>query len=57
MAKAELPLTIAFGIEYPQRLLKMGSGHREIALKEASQTQAAASGRRFGRPFLSLGFA
>src|SRR5208282_2192270 len=56
-AEPELGFTIAFGIEYPQRLLKMGSGHGEIALKEASQTQAAASGRRFRRPFLFLGFA
>src|SRR5207248_2089089 len=42
MTKAELGLAIAFGVEYPQRLLKMGSGHGKIPLKEAGRTQAAA---------------
>src|ERR1700677_3079821 len=41
MAEPELGLAIAFGIEYPQRLLEMGSGRGEIALKEASHAQAA----------------
>ncbi len=56
-AEPELGLAIAFGVEYPQRLLKMGAGRGEIALNEASHAQAAASGRRFRRPFLFLGFA
>ncbi len=44
MAEPELGLAIAFGIEYPQRLLGMGSGRGEIALKEASH--ARGSGER-----------
>ena len=35
----------------------MGLGHGKIPLKEAGRTQAAASGRRFRRPLLLLGFA
>ena len=35
----------------------MGSGHRKIALKEASHAQGAASGPRLRYPFLFLGFA
>ena len=34
-AKPELGLAIAFGIQYPYRLLQMDSGCSEIALKEA----------------------
>src|ERR1700733_10987254 len=38
-AESKLGLAIAVGVEYPQRLLKMGSGHRKIALKSASHAQ------------------
>lgn len=55
-AEPKLGLVIAFGVEYPQRPLEMGSALREIALIEARRAQAVVGCRRFRRPLLLLQF-